>query len=1087
MAITVDTLDIKISADDSKAIEKINGLMAQLKALKAPAGNYSKIRDASGAVTSLANAVNSIKPDSGARLQSIAAGLASLGKVRISKTLTNQLVSFRDAFSGIDNETISKVERLAAALSSLNGVKISGASRSSASVLPVRKSTQIPVFDDSESGSGSDSLKISASASSLKEFRAGIDRAIPSADSFRKVLSKIGSGAKSLGLSIGTTALRGIKALTSAIGERLIGKVKGITSAFSKLKSSIGRIAFYRAIRSAMRMVTEGFQEGINNLYKYSQLVGTSFAPSMDRLASSFLYLKNSLGAVAAPLIEAVAPAVDFLIDKFVSLLNVVGKTFAALSGKSSYSQAKRYAIEYGDSLSGAAGAAKKLKDYTFGFDELNVFNDNKSGSGGTSGSAYDYSQMFEEVDVDGGLKDLVDAVRRGDWASVGSTIGEEINKAIESLDPENIGSKIAVLINKGVSFVISLMGTINFNGIGDGVGKGIISAIEKIDWKKLGKSSVAGVNMVIDLFGGLTSRMSAVGNDGKSGWSKLGTAITDFINNAVRSIKLSKLTMSFSNLVDGVNEVLSDVFKNVDYDGIADDVVKAVKNINIVKNAGGAGKVLSNLITGVNKAIKTLIKKIDWVAAGEELTHSVKELLKNIDWLQLISDAIVLPFTSGWGITKGIVGTIVGLFTEGSGGVSLEGAMLDVKNSIETVQTATSNLKDYLDNLDLGPPAEKMANLAYARQLVNDIFSLDGIENKSAAELQELQAKVEIFNSLSLGDIQATFDATTGKIKETKQAILDSIDALEQQYRYEAKKEILIDLYKKQYQAQLDLTTAQKNADEGRRQAKAIYDQIIDKTAELNALEQERISLGEEYQNALANQTLGTRDWLTEMSNLDQKILDSNVDLQGLKDKQKEVLGIWDESKTALKDQQSEYDRLGDTIDQVSKDMVSELSGAGADAGNAFGNSFRDNVAPKLKNSVKDALNGTSLQVSTNWRGNGSGKMILQAYASGGLPDSGEVFIARENGGAEMVGSIGNRTAVANNDQIVKGITYGVTSGNDTVVAAIYSMAAQIVNAIETNSTSITIGDDEIGRAAKRYDRDSGINTSKGAFAYGR
>lgn len=85
------------------------------------------------------------------------------------------------------------------------------------------------------------------------------------------------------------------------------------------------------------------------------------------------------------------------------------------------------------------------------------------------------------------------------------------------------------------------------------------------------------------------------------------------------------------------------------------------------------------------------------------------------------------------------------------------------------------------------------------------------------------------------------------------------------------------------------------------------------------------------------------------------------------------------------------------------------------------------------------------------------------------------------------MVGSIGNRTAVANNDQIVKGITYGVTSGNDTVVAAIYSMAAQIVNAIETNSTSITIGDEEIGRAAKRYDRDSGINTSKGAFAYGR
>ena len=46
--------------------------------------------------------------------------------------------------------------------------------------------------------------------------------------------------------------------------------------------------------------------------------------------------------------------------------------------------------------------------------------------------------------------------------------------------------------------------------------------------------------------------------------------------------------------------------------------------------------------------------------------------------------------------------------------------------------------------------------------------------------------------------------------------------------------------------------------------------------------------------------------------------------------------------------------------------------------------------------------------------------------YASGGFPDTGEVFVARE-AGPELVGSIGNRTAVANNDQIVQGIRAGV------------------------------------------------------------
>ena len=52
------------------------------------------------------------------------------------------------------------------------------------------------------------------------------------------------------------------------------------------------------------------------------------------------------------------------------------------------------------------------------------------------------------------------------------------------------------------------------------------------------------------------------------------------------------------------------------------------------------------------------------------------------------------------------------------------------------------------------------------------------------------------------------------------------------------------------------------------------------------------------------------------------------------------------------------------------------------------------------------------------------------KAYATGGFPDEGQLFIARERG-AEMVGSIGSRTAVANNDQIVKGIASGVASAN--------------------------------------------------------
>ena len=52
--------------------------------------------------------------------------------------------------------------------------------------------------------------------------------------------------------------------------------------------------------------------------------------------------------------------------------------------------------------------------------------------------------------------------------------------------------------------------------------------------------------------------------------------------------------------------------------------------------------------------------------------------------------------------------------------------------------------------------------------------------------------------------------------------------------------------------------------------------------------------------------------------------------------------------------------------------------------------------------------------------------KFSVEYYAKGGFPVEGQLFVARE-AGPEMVGSIGNRTAVANNDQIVESVSRGV------------------------------------------------------------
>jgi hypothetical protein len=102
-----------------------------------------------------------------------------------------------------------------------------------------------------------------------------------------------------------------------------------------------------------------------------------------------------------------------------------------------------------------------------------------------------------------------------------------------------------------------------------------------------------------------------------------------------------------------------------------------------------------------------------------------------------------------------------------------------------------------------------------------------------------------------------------------------------------------------------------------------------------------------------------------------------------------------------------------------------------------------------------------------------------IPLFEDGGFVDQGQLFIARE-AGAEMVGAIGRKTAVANNDQIVEGITAGVTVANDGVIAAIYAL----LNAVEDKDLSVSIGDDVIGRSYDRYNRSRGVCVNNGAFS---
>ena len=99
--------------------------------------------------------------------------------------------------------------------------------------------------------------------------------------------------------------------------------------------------------------------------------------------------------------------------------------------------------------------------------------------------------------------------------------------------------------------------------------------------------------------------------------------------------------------------------------------------------------------------------------------------------------------------------------------------------------------------------------------------------------------------------------------------------------------------------------------------------------------------------------------------------------------------------------------------------------------------------------------------------------RIAVPTYAEGGFPEQGQMFIARE-AGAEMVGNIGRRTAVANNDQIVSGIAGGVAEANEEQNVLLREQNALLRAILEKDSGTYLDGK-HLTQSVEKYQRERG------------
>lgn len=236
---------------------------------------------------------------------------------------------------------------------------------------------------------------------------------------------------------------------------------KQTKSQVSGLGKSLLKLA---AVTHAFRKLTRATKDGINNIYEYSKAFNTMMSKDMDRLATAGLYFKNSLGALVAPIINIITPAVEYIVDKIVQAMNYISKTIAELTGQKTWTKAVYYQTEYKDSIDDTTKSANRLKATLLGIDELNLLTKD-SGSGSIAKMGEDYKKMFEEVEIEGKktFSDIwEDFVQRGNskWAlfagAAASLLALKLGGAFEGLFA---GAGAAGLLGKFTAVLLSAFG----------------------------------------------------------------------------------------------------------------------------------------------------------------------------------------------------------------------------------------------------------------------------------------------------------------------------------------------------------------------------------------------------------------------------------------------------------------------------------------------------------------------------------------------------------------------------------------------------------------------------------------------------
>lgn len=860
-------------------------------------------------------------------------------------------------------------------------------------------------------------------------FESGMDKVAKSLDKVAKKNEQAVKDTKKL-----KQELQELGTVGSNAHNKTAKSVSKHTKALSKLQTMIKRLIMYRIISGIFRAITNSIKEGINNAYQYSKAINGAFAQSMDKLATSSLYLKNSLGALASSFVQMIEPVLTWLMDNLADIFNFLSVVFAKLAGEDTALQAKKSLTEYAEATDSAATANENFKKSLAGFDELNnISSSATSAATATSGSA-NIGDMFYDIDISGmswgdvadmeGFQKSLDTLK-----AIGLSIG-----VISGIFGKIKTSSIAVIIYFCIKVFediesISSEGA-NFDNITD-----LLSDLEGVAW------GIAGLN------GNLTAM-------GIIGAIKI---VTDFVNQAPAIWK--GITEGDWSDID-TSKLIEDGVLAVIFVATAINKFKKNKAVKTVAESGSEIQMATEGVSNTTSVFSSGMKKLAanmllGIAILAEVIIAVGLFVAGIWGIGLLIQQVVIAWqpvleNAGTAATAIGIGTalllVIGTVTALLGSLGGVGLIVPLALGIAILAEISASADLFLAEIwVIGLLLNKIA-IAWQPVLDNGDTVTKGIEYGSAILLAigVVTAALGALTVASAGLLPLAIALGTALLVELAVAVIEFTDslsavayeiadvlspALEHLNPVLPKTEsnlkdfnkfmskiagVAVEFSKDSVIAGIaDVVTKivsfftgnpignmAKNVKTNGTQAKSLNKNLAIANPEL----EEAVDLLTNYNKLLSKISALTKS----ATDIDLKNLKANLKTVG----QNIVVGL----ANGLEDKKK---TLSNALKEVLDDVLS------TENGKKYGKTFGEAIATGISNGFKGAkfpkLSGT---ISTKL--NNKVELDLKAYAMGGIVDSGQIFIANERG-PELVGTIGNQTAVANQNQIVTAVSLGV------------------------------------------------------------